>query len=326
MTAAVVKTRDESYDFIKGILIFLVVWGHAIQFADGADCWNNPIYVWIYSFHMPMFFVISGHFAKKSLESNFFSCVKSKTKRLLVPALFWTSVAIVLAVFVRHEHAYWHVLLNSVHNMWFLYCLWGTFVLGNIVWHFKHKLFMSLFLAVFFITVYPFHSVDIFKGIQFTRQWPEFLIGVFLLPYVNFYMTGWKRIHFIWIPLVVLYLIWFYLAGIQNDSAWMFSSDNYLIRIFVQIVSTIIFFNIFYILSKYINEKIKRCFCYLGSLSMGIYVLHGCFMKLYVDFVGNVPVNVFVSFALSILVCALCVGAVLLIRRVKFLKMVVLGE
>lgn len=326
MIATVVKVRDKSYDFIKGILIFLVVWGHTIQFADGEDCWNNPIFVWIYSFHMPMFFVISGHFARKSLESKFFSCVASKTRRLLVPALFWTFVAIVIAIFVRHENTYWNVFLNAVHNMWFLYCLWGMFVFGNVVWHFKHKLLISFFFVVFFIVVYPFHSVDVFKGIQFTRQWPEFLIGVFLLPYVNFYMTGWKKIHFIWIPLLLLYLVWFYLAGIQNDSAWMFSSENYLIRILVQMVSTIIFFNVFFVLSKYVNEQIKGCICYLGSLSMGIYVLHGYFVKLYIAFIGDVPENVFVSFVLSWVFCFFCVWAVSLIRRVKFLKALVLGE
>ena len=51
-------------DSLKGLLILLVVLGHAIQgiYLDSADA--NHIYNLIYSFHMPAFFAISGYFVK----------------------------------------------------------------------------------------------------------------------------------------------------------------------------------------------------------------------------------------------------------------------
>lgn len=42
-------------DYIKGIGIILVVIGHT---TDIGDTWR----VWIYTFHMPLFFCISGSF------------------------------------------------------------------------------------------------------------------------------------------------------------------------------------------------------------------------------------------------------------------------
>ena len=40
-------------DCAKGVAIILVVLGHI-------DMGNNPLNNWIYSFHMPLFFVLSG--------------------------------------------------------------------------------------------------------------------------------------------------------------------------------------------------------------------------------------------------------------------------
>lgn len=37
--------RIEYIDFIKGICIFIVVWGHSIQnMGDGNDFWTNPVH------------------------------------------------------------------------------------------------------------------------------------------------------------------------------------------------------------------------------------------------------------------------------------------
>lgn len=50
------KKRDISFDIAKGIGMFLVVMGH----VHGM----NRTYGVIYSFHMPLFFLISGYFFK----------------------------------------------------------------------------------------------------------------------------------------------------------------------------------------------------------------------------------------------------------------------
>ena len=68
--------RDDSFDVLKGVAIILVVMCH---------CEIGALYPFIYSFHIPLFFFVSGYFLKirpicKEIQLSF--------KRLLVPYAF----------------------------------------------------------------------------------------------------------------------------------------------------------------------------------------------------------------------------------------------
>ena len=55
-----VSVRDSQMDNIKAILLFLVALGHTLDVYK--DVWNVNMYLmkYIYLFHMPLFFMISG--------------------------------------------------------------------------------------------------------------------------------------------------------------------------------------------------------------------------------------------------------------------------
>lgn len=72
------KPRYDSIDFLKGIGILFVVWGHT-PLSCGKD--------FIYSFHMPLFAFVAGLFFQ---SSSFKTFVIKKSKRLLVPFYFWS--------------------------------------------------------------------------------------------------------------------------------------------------------------------------------------------------------------------------------------------
>ena len=57
------KRRHRGYDNIRGILIILVVFGHFLELCPSAVN-SNPVYLLIYSFHMPAFLSLSGLFSK----------------------------------------------------------------------------------------------------------------------------------------------------------------------------------------------------------------------------------------------------------------------
>lgn len=60
------KERDYLFDNIKGLLIFLVVFGHLISYSSFKKIHSiDFIYLSIYIFHMPIFVFISGYFSKK---------------------------------------------------------------------------------------------------------------------------------------------------------------------------------------------------------------------------------------------------------------------
>ncbi|WP_394777737.1 acyltransferase family protein, partial [Undibacterium sp.] len=61
------QSRNVTIDNIKGVLIFFVVFGHLIEMHIEGDHFLHSIWIFIYSFHMPMFALVSGMFSKTTL-------------------------------------------------------------------------------------------------------------------------------------------------------------------------------------------------------------------------------------------------------------------
>lgn len=69
--------RYEWVDVCKGLAILLVIIGHILP--------PGILKTWIYTFHMPIFFMVSGFFLIKNIQVSFITFLKKRTKRLLVP-------------------------------------------------------------------------------------------------------------------------------------------------------------------------------------------------------------------------------------------------
>jgi fucose 4-O-acetylase-like acetyltransferase len=94
-------------DATKGLAISLVVFGHVLGGAM-ARGWINPsgtprfIYDYIYSFHMPLFFLISGALAIEGIRSNPSRAILSRMGSIVWPYMFWGLVFIILEPFIAH--------------------------------------------------------------------------------------------------------------------------------------------------------------------------------------------------------------------------------
>ena len=73
--------RLDEIDILKSFGIILMIMGH-IGFGDQFD-------FYIHSFHMPMFYIISGHLYKKS-NITFNEFLKKKFHSLIIPYIFWS--------------------------------------------------------------------------------------------------------------------------------------------------------------------------------------------------------------------------------------------
>lgn len=123
-----IKQRLEYVDVMRGIAITLVVAGHLLQF-NGVPT-SNPTFEFIYSFHMPLFFAISGYITSKvtkvdSWQSLLAYCRK-KTISIALPFVTWT---LFIGPFVLRES--WNTLsVSQMTNMllhsglWFLKTLY----------------------------------------------------------------------------------------------------------------------------------------------------------------------------------------------------------
>lgn len=73
------KQRDETYDLMKGISLILMMLCHLV-YTEGL------VKQFIYSFHMPLFFILAGVFAKNKEDiSSFKDYTRKNAKRLLLP-------------------------------------------------------------------------------------------------------------------------------------------------------------------------------------------------------------------------------------------------
>lgn len=115
MENAVKKLRDPSFDIAKAFGMIAVILGHmSVPGVLGRL---------IFSFHMPLFFLINGYFFK---EKDIKTCLVQKTKTLLVPYIS-TSILVVLSstVFNALQGASVSALLSNI-KMWILAAMYGS--------------------------------------------------------------------------------------------------------------------------------------------------------------------------------------------------------
>lgn len=168
------KTRKRELlpDVIRGFAIFMVVLGHCIQEGSGADFKANTMYFYnkgyqfIYSFHMPLFMMISGYFAWDSIEKMRKSTEKWKllgkrSAALLLPIFGWTCLDYV-RLWLEQGRAYygfWSVglfvksfAISLLTNVWFLWAVFWCFLLAFLMHcYFKDAVVLYIvgFLALF---------------------------------------------------------------------------------------------------------------------------------------------------------------------------------
>ena len=94
------KDRINWIDFAKGIGIFLVVLGHTNRGIHAANLMDTPQFQtvdkWIYSFHMPLFFFLSGIFAERLQKLNIGDFLFNRFSVLIAPYVIWATIQLVL--------------------------------------------------------------------------------------------------------------------------------------------------------------------------------------------------------------------------------------
>jgi fucose 4-O-acetylase-like acetyltransferase len=118
------KQRSATIDCLKGLAIFLVVWGHCIQFLfHDVDFTflSNPAFILIYMFHMPLFMAVSGYlFAISEHRYSAYTLLKKRAMRLLLPVIVWSLLYYAAAVVAIHLGAGSAINYNYRGGLWFL--------------------------------------------------------------------------------------------------------------------------------------------------------------------------------------------------------------
>lgn len=93
ITLPITKSRTAYIDIARGIGIILLVLGHIIT-------GNSPIFNWIFSFHMPLFFFISGMTASEKQLNNFPAFVVKKLKSRVLAYFVITALGLIICMII----------------------------------------------------------------------------------------------------------------------------------------------------------------------------------------------------------------------------------
>ena len=90
------KERNHIIDILRGIAIFLVVFGHVTHLPE------MRTYIW--GFHIPIFFFISGLLFRKEKFEKFTDFLKSRLKNIVLPyAIFYLATLVYWILIERHS-------------------------------------------------------------------------------------------------------------------------------------------------------------------------------------------------------------------------------
>ena len=107
MNISVEKRRVDSVDILRAIGILLMVMGH-VGFGGVFDRY-------IHSFHMPVFFLISGFLFNSKSSVSLGKIVLNRAKRLLIPYVFYAVLNYIFWLVLKKEGIVWYVpLLRAV--------------------------------------------------------------------------------------------------------------------------------------------------------------------------------------------------------------------
>ncbi len=322
MSNSIVKERDLSFDFIKGILILLVVYGHTIPRFSGVTIHDRLDTVIIYTFHMPLFIFISGYFATHSLSKSIKECMAKVLKRLFIPAFLWTIVYFFVFHFENDEE--WaRKVVSSFRSEWFLYCLCYLYLLGCVLYKSRYFLVMAILIFVLGYAIYPFPGVVYIDYFQIIRQWPLFVMGVFY--YRNKTKFNFSNYLFLFLLSIFMYLgfIIYLLQNYQLD--YILSKDNYLMRAIIYQSGAIVFFVVLMLIYNIFKKTyFLRVFVLLGQNTLGIYVMNEILIRLlnkHLELNGYVPLLL-----LSLVLTFTLLGITLMLKRNKLTAKYLLGE
>ena len=119
-TMADTSQRDYLLDAIKGFAIILVVVGHITAFSKPENLNENILFQLIYSFHMPLFFFVSGYLVFGRFGPTWAWIIK-KFRQLIIPYILFTIFFFYLLSYSLFGLSFYKITFNDVAQMLFSY-------------------------------------------------------------------------------------------------------------------------------------------------------------------------------------------------------------
>jgi fucose 4-O-acetylase-like acetyltransferase len=323
--------RVEFIDALKGFAIFLVIWGHTIQQFD-VD--SNYLFAFIYSFHMPLFFIISGFFFQSSLKLKFNEFLYKKGMQLFYTWFLW---CVLLGIYQFATHRLDNAgpmqvgILVFNRYFWFLRQLFASYLIAYLGYKlFKKDVWVAI-IIICFVIVFPFFRLQSF-------YLPLFLFGIFLKQYYSFIANHLNKLllsSFIVFGICLFFWKSDYLQvfpALFSIKTFSYTFPNWqqsLFRWLIGISGSLFFFVLFW--KTYMPNAIYSYLNTRGKYTLTIYILQVIILEnllpMFISF-SDVDRWVFllITIPFSLVILELCFRIAMGIRKYKKIELFLFGS
>lgn len=280
------KERDYFWDNLKFMLILLVVVGHFVDYHTSSSQITKNIFLWIYSFHMPLFIFVSGYFAKSTINKQRFKIERVCSYTVLYVLLKY-SLAFVYK-YVYNSNAITINLLTENGVPWYLMAMIIWLGITNCVKDVKPRYMLMISFILSCIVGYDKNIRDYLALSRVIVFYPFFLAGYYIKKDSITRLTNSKKL-----KVVALLTISFSVLAIC-----FFGKELYILRPFftgrnpyacIDIHFTGVFYRIIaFIISVcmslsvlMLTPKQKTIYSSFGSRTLQVYFLHALLLPLY---------------------------------------------
>ena len=302
------KKREVSLDIAKGILTFLVVWGHSIQYGFGYEygesygCYTDWMFRFIYTFHMPLFMAVGGYLYYFSNKKNFKVVLLSRVQSIGIPYLTYCTIMVLILLPVTQLCGGGGIFLIYANGFWFLTSiLFNCLVISCVTLLSRTKWIVTLLLFLISI-LFLFVSDNYLYGTH------NFMFLCFAIGYIYNMLTGKaiipNSVKFYKLLISILLLIgctylynkdmFIYVSGVNIWQGGTISIRQLAIdaeRIAISIIASISFLTL---LSwyRYIPSKISNIICDISRYSLGIYCSSSIMLMVYYKVTGKFTIDI----------------------------------
>ena len=266
-------------DYAKAIAIILVVYRHIlIGFTRASIEINQWLLVAnevVYTFRMPLFFILTGIFIRRSINKRGNQpFVRNKAITLLYPYFVWGGLQISVQIFLTDyinadrswiDYAYLIIKPRAIDQFWFLYAMFNTsvvFLLAFRIWR-GHRLGL-------FLTGIALHYLSTWLvGVNVVYDIAYYFLFIALGDYLASVVFQEKRQSFFASLRLTVVLLPFF---VFSQWVWLYYDNiNVFAFAFIALIGCALMINLSFVLARHRVLPYLRVF---GYHSLYIYIMH----------------------------------------------------
>lgn len=343
------KQRIEWVDILKGLAIFLVVFGHVELYSIGH--FNGFFNRLQDVFCMPLFFFLSGLFAKPQNDiKESFSCIKKKFIQLIIPFVVCGSFYLFIMSDKPWWALFWYPHGQGHSGYWFILVLFEIYLLFTLCQVFTRRMTQEIsgktFLIVALIIESSLALIYILcqKGIVIQEPW--YTITSFVRLYYNFpffimgylFMRNHNKITILFNKRVyniasVIFIILYVISNKYHINTLPFKW----ILAFLAVITIVSLCHSMEYRISLCKNNCKRCIEYIGRHTMEIYVLHFFFIPRNMNYLKdiiapnnlidtNIIIELIINSCIAGAIIFVTLGCAFLISENVYLKQLLFGK